>query len=92
MQEEILARTTPEKEKVLELFRQKGMRITKQRILLLDVIFEKEYASCKEVYFQARKRDRSIGIATVYRMLNILTELGVFKEHTRYRLTEETRE
>ena len=91
MQEEILIRTTSEKDRVLEMFRQKGMRVTKQRILLLDIIFEKEYTSCKEVYYQARKRDKSIGIATVYRMLNTLRELGVFQEHTPYRLSEDLR-
>lgn len=89
MQDEKRIRMAPEKERVLELFRQKGMRVTKQRILLLDIILEQEYTSCKEVYFQARKKDKSIGIATVYRMLNTLTELGIFQVRTPYRLSDE---
>ena len=62
------------------------MRITKQRKLILDIVFEQECTSCKEIYYQASKRDKNIGIATVYRMVNALGELGVFQTHTPYRL------
>lgn len=89
MQEETLVRSSSEKEKILEMFRQKGMRVTEQRKLLLDIILEQEYTSCKEIYFHARKLDKGIGIATVYRMMNTLTEMGIFREHTPYRLSDE---
>lgn len=62
------------------------MRITKQRKLILDIVFEQECTSCKEIYYQASKRDKNIGIATVYRMVNALGELGVFQTNTPYRL------
>ncbi|MCC2126764.1 transcriptional repressor [Hominiventricola filiformis] len=86
MQDERLIRVAREKDKILELFRNKGMRITKQRKLILDIVFEQECTSCKEIYYQASKRDKNIGIATVYRMVNALGELGVFQTHTPYRL------
>ena len=82
MQDERLIRVAREKDKILELFRNKGMRITKQRKLILDIVFEQECTSCKEIYYQASKRDKNIGIATVYRMVNALGELGVVQTHT----------
>ena len=87
VQDEKLIRTTREKDMILEKFRNRGMRITKQRRLILDIVFEKDCTSCKEIYYQASKRDKNIGIATVYRMVNALTELGVFQTNVPYRLT-----
>ena len=76
VQDEKLIRITREKDMILEKFRNRGMRITKQ-----------DCTSCKEIYYQASKRDKNIGIATVYRMVNALTELGVFQTNVPYRLT-----
>lgn len=84
--DERLIRVAREKDKILDLFRSKGMQITRQRRLILDIVFEQECTSCKEIYYRAAKRDKNIGIATVYRMVNVLTELGVFRMNTPYRL------
>ena len=73
VQDEKLIRITREKDMILEKFRNRGMRITKQRRLILDIVFEQDCTSCKEIYYQASKRDKNIGIATVYRMVNALT-------------------
>lgn len=86
MQDERLIRVAREKDKILELFRQKGMRITRQRRLILDIVFEHDCISCKEIYYQALKKDKNVGIATVYRMVNVLAELGVFEVNAPYRL------
>ena len=56
--------------------------MTKQRELILDIVFEHECASCKEIYYQAIQRDPGIGMATVYRMVNTLTDIGVLKVAT----------
>lgn len=88
MQDERLIRVAQEKDKILQMFRQRGMRITKQRKLILDIVFEHECTCCKEIYYQASKRDKGIGIATVYRMVNVLTDLGVFQVQVPYRLAE----
>ncbi len=64
------------KEEILEELRARGGRITKQRLLLLDVILSGECECCKEIYYKASKSDSTIGMATVYRMVNILEEMG----------------
>lgn len=75
-------RVSREKEEILYLLRKRGFRVTKQRELILDIVFEHECASCKEIYYQAIQRDPGIGMATVYRMVNTLTDIGVLKVAT----------
>lgn len=70
------------REQILEKLRKKGFRVTRQRRLILDVIFEHECASCKEIYYQAIQKDSGVGMATVYRMINTLTDIGVLKVAT----------
>ncbi len=70
-------------EKILvveQQLKENGYRLTSQRKLLLEVIFEKEYTNCKEIYYEAKKRDASVGIATVCRMVQILEELNVMNK------------
>lgn len=88
VQDERLVRVAREKDKILDLLRSRGLRITKQRKLILDIVFEQECTCCKEIYYQASKRDKSIGVATVYRMMNVLTDLGVFQVNAPYRLLQ----
>lgn len=68
---------------ILELQKQ-GKRITKQRRILLDVILEGNWSTCKEIYYEASKRDSSIGLATVYRMMSTLEEMGVLSHSYSY--------
>lgn len=89
VQDEKLIRTAREKDKILELFRKQGMRITKQRKLILDIVFEHDCTCCKEIYYQALKEDKSMGIATVYRMVNVLTDLGVLRVNVPYRFSDQ---
>ncbi len=63
-------------EDIFNLMRENGLRLTEQRKVIVDVIANEEYSCCKEVYVLAHKRDNSIGIATVYRMINALEEIG----------------
>ena len=60
-----------QKEAILNRLRQRGCRITKQRMLLLDIILEEECSSCKEIYYKASKIDSSIGSATVRNMYKV---------------------
>ncbi|MBQ9935146.1 MAG: transcriptional repressor [Lachnospiraceae bacterium] len=64
------------KEDILVKLKEKGLRLTEQRKLIVDIIANEEYSCCKEIYILAHKKDDSIGIATVYRMLNVLEEIG----------------
>jgi Fur family ferric uptake transcriptional regulator len=51
--------------------KENGLRLTEQRRIIIDIITTDNY-SC----FLAHKRDSSIGIATVYRMINVLEDIG----------------
>lgn len=64
------------KEVIIEKLRQNGCRITKQRLMLLDVILQDECSCCKEIFYKASRLDDKIGTATVYRMVNTLEEIG----------------
>lgn len=89
MQDERLIRVARRKDEILALLRQKGLRVTRQRKLILDIVFAHECTCCKEIYYQAAKKDKGIGIATVYRMVNVLTDLGVFQVQVPYRVAGE---
>lgn len=64
------------KEEIYTMLKEQGFRLTEQRKTIVDVIVNEDYSCCKEVYIMAHKRDESIGIATVYRMIQVLEELG----------------
>lgn len=66
-----------EKEIVIRKLKANGCRMTKQRMELLDIILENQCSSCKEIFYRASSIDSKIGIATVYRMVNALEEIGV---------------
>lgn len=65
-----------QQELVFQKLRERGCRITRQRKILLDVILQEEYTCCKEIYYKAMEKDDRIGPATVYRMVNLLEEIG----------------
>lgn len=75
-----------QKEVIVGKLKDSGCRITKQRLILLDVILEGECGSCKEIYYRALKIDHSIGTATVYRMINTLEEIGAIDRKNMYRV------
>ncbi len=79
-------RTQMQKEMVIQLLKKQGCRITKQRLMLLDVILEEECSCCKEIYYKASCIDSSIGAATVYRMINILEDIGAISRKNMYRI------
>lgn len=75
-----------EKDIIIQKLKECGCRITKQRLVLLDVILEGECTSCKEIYYKASKLDENIGTATVYRMINTLEEIGAIDRKNMYRI------
>lgn len=74
------------KDIIVQRLKERGYRITKQRLMLLDVILEEECSSCKEIHCKAAKLDQSIGTATVYRMINTLEEIGAINRKNMYRI------
>ena len=79
--------TRMQKQLVLQKLRERGCRITKQRQMLLDAILQEEFASCKEIYYKVKKEDGRIGTATVYRMINLLEEIGAISRKGVYKIT-----
>ena len=61
---------------LLAELKKNGCRLTNQRKLLIDIILKDDCCCCKEIYYQAIKQDPSIGIATVYRMVKMLEDMG----------------
>lgn len=80
------------REQILQMLRDHGCRITRQRKILLDIILEEECSCCKEIYYKAAKRDKNIGTATVYRMINTLEEIGVISRKNMYRVDSDATE
>lgn len=76
------------KDEIIKKLRELGCRITKQRRLLLDVILEEECYCCKEIYYKVSKKDSSIGIATVYRMINTLEDMGAIQRNAMYKIPD----
>lgn len=74
------------RERILEELRKNGFRITNQRKLLIDIILSDECSCCKEIYYQAVRQDPSIGIATVYRMVKTLEDIGAINRKNMYRI------
>ncbi len=74
---------------VLDQMRQDGCRITKQRRLIVDIILNNRFDSCKEVYYKVIKSDPTIGMATVYRMINLLEDMKVIRRIERIELAED---
>lgn len=73
-----------QKEQVLEEFQRRGKRITEQRRMLLDVILDGKWTNCKDIYYEARKKDPNLGMATVYRTISALEEIGVLSRTFQY--------
>ncbi|MGQ4819070.1 Fur family transcriptional regulator, partial [Enterococcus faecium] len=58
---------------------QAGFKLTAQREATLLVLLEneKELLSAEEIFFLVKKKSPEIGLATVYRTLEILTEFEI---------------
>ena len=79
-------RTQMQREIVIQRLKEQGCRITKQRMVLLDIILNENCSSCKEIYYKASKIDPKIGTATVYRMINTLEEIGAISRTNMYKI------
>lgn len=66
------------KEDLSLLLRERGYKITEQRKAVLDVVFEHdgEHLSSQEIYELVKKKYPDVGVATIYRTLPVLEELG----------------
>lgn len=74
------------KEEIIQKLRDRGCRITKQRLMILDIVLEDSCSCCKEIHYKASKLDPGIGMATVYRMVNSLEEIGAITRRNIYQV------
>lgn len=73
-----------QREKVVARLRKEGFRITKQRILIIDTLLEHRFECKKAVCYYVQQIDSSIGMATVYRFLQVLEQMEVLKPENSY--------
>ena len=64
---------------MVSLLRSSGKRITPERELLLRIIENHAHLDAEEIYRIAQKDRPQIGLATVYRTLTLLKELGIVR-------------
>lgn len=70
-----------EKEVFEDFLIRKNLRDTAQRGLILDAFLKREeHLSAEQLYDIVKKRDPSIGQATVYRVLKLISESGLARE------------
>ena len=66
-------------EYIKKLFKKKGYKFTIQKKIILEVLLEnKEHKNAKQIHDKVKYQN--IGITTVYRTLNLFTELDIVKE------------
>jgi len=64
---------------IKQIFKEEGYKLTTQRRAILDVIVENQdkHLSPEEIYDIVKKKYPEIGIATVYRTLQLLEKLNI---------------
>lgn len=65
------------------ILNERGFRLTPQRRSILDVIYENkgEHLSIDEIYELVKRRCPEIGLATVYRTMQLLEEIKIAYKH-----------
>ena len=88
--EENLDLLEEQKNYLIRVLKENGCRITRQRLMLLDILLKEECTSCKDVYYHAVKQDSSIGSATVYRTIRLLEDVGAIDRKNMYQISPES--
>ena len=64
-----------------QFVKSKGLRQTSQRDKVVNTFLSlKGHTSAEELFFQIRKKDKRIGLTTIYRTLKLLTQCGLAVE------------
>lgn len=68
--------------KIIEKLHSAGYKLTPQREATIKVVLEKEkeHMSAEEIYLAVKRRNSDIGLATVYRTLEILSDIEVINK------------
>ena len=67
------------REEFFEILKKAGFRLTNQRQTIIDVLIEgeAEHGNIQLTWEKAHEKDPSIGIATVYRTVGLLSDMGL---------------
>ena len=71
-------------EKVKDLLREKGLKVTSQRLMVLNILSAHgdEHLTVEDIYDLAKEESQEIGLATIYRTVQVLLELHVIEKVT----------
>ena len=71
-------------EKVKDRLREKGLKVTSQRLMVLNILSAHgdEHLTVEEIYDLAKEESPEIGLATIYRTVQVLLELHVIEKVT----------
>lgn len=71
-------------EKVKDLLREKGLKVTSQRLMVLNILSAHgdEHLTVEEIYDLAKEESPEIGLATINRTVQVLLELHVIEKVT----------
>ena len=74
-------KSEPTKESIIGRLKDEGLKITPQRLAVIDVLMEKRelHPGPTLVYQEARKKKRGLSLSTVYATLDALSRLGIIK-------------
>lgn len=78
----LLRRDMDELTKYYEILKRGGYKITNQRKVVLEILYahRKAHLTVDEVYQYVRETNPEIGLATVYRNIQILNRLGIIEK------------
>jgi Fur family ferric uptake transcriptional regulator len=70
-------------EAVKDRLKDEGYKLTPQRRATLDVILDQQgkHLSTEDIFLMVKKRCPEIGLATVYRTIQLLEQLGIVSKH-----------
>lgn len=75
-----------ERQIIFDKLQKAGFRVTEKRKIMIDAILSNEFSSIKEIHYEVNRRGHEVGIATVYRMINTLEEIGVIDRSRMYKV------
>ncbi len=87
-------------EQFKSLLKQNGLKVTTQRVAILEVLNSRpgKHLTAEEIYDCVKKRYPEIGIATVYRTIQMLSELNLIDKlnlgdgYVRYEISKKGKE
>ena len=76
------SKMSEQKDRLEDLFHAAGRRLTHQRRIVLETLQRsKGHLEAQALYSQVKDRDPDISLATVYRTLSVLKEMGLVEQH-----------